>query len=172
MFAEEILLQIGALESSLADLYQWYSEILASDSEVSRVFSMMSEEEKTHASLVEYSRRLVRSDLAFSSEVEFEVAGIKAVLEKVLALRKTPVPPTADQAIQLTLWLEMTTADDHSRNRTSLKKGNPGLARLLKALASEDLVHFGRVMELARRRGIRVPASAGDSPDGEPLSIP
>jgi rubrerythrin len=163
MLVDEVLAQIGAVESSLADLYRWYAEVLASDREVADVFSMMSEEEKKHAELVEYTGRLARSDSSFSAAIEMDLAGIQAVLEKVSALRRTPEPPTADQAIRQTLWLEMSTAEDHSRNRSSLKKTNPSLARLLRALASEDKVHFERVTELARRRGIPVP-SAADHP--------
>ena len=163
MLVDEVLSQIGAVESSLADLYRWYSEVLASDGEAAGVFSLMSEEERKHADLVEFSRRLARGDAALPPEIEFDLAGIRAVLEKVSGLRKAPVPPTAGEAIRQTLLLEMSTAEDHSRNRTSMKKGNPGLARLLKALASEDKVHFDRVVELARRRGLEVPSPAGET---------
>jgi rubrerythrin len=163
MLVDEVLSQIGAVETSLADLYRWYSEVLASDGEAAGVFSTMGEEEKKHADLVEFSRRLAKGDAAFSPEIEFDLGGIHGVLEKVSALRKAPVPPTPDQAIRQTLLLEMSTAEDQSRNRTSLKKSNPSLARLLKALASEDRVHFERVTELARRRGIPVPAQAGET---------
>jgi rubrerythrin len=160
MLVDEVLSQIGAVETALADLYRWYSEVLALDGEAAEVFSTMSEEEKKHAGLVEFSRQLAQSQPAVSSAIEIDLAGIQAVLAKVSALRKAEEAPTADQAIRQTLWLEMSTAEDHSRNRSSLKKSNPNLARLLKALASEDKVHFERVMELARRRGIPVPAPA------------
>ena len=160
MFVDEILSQIGAVEAALADLYRWYSEVLASDGEAAEIFSTMSEEETKHAGLVEFSRQLARSQPALSSGVEIDLAGIQEVLAKVGALRKVQEAPTAEQAIRQTLWLEMSTAEDHSRNRISLKKSNPNLARLLKALASEDKVHFERVMELARRRGIPVPPPA------------
>jgi hypothetical protein len=160
MQLDEVLSRIGAVESCLAGLYRWYAEVLAADGEAAEVFSTMSEEETKHADLVEFSRRLARSDAAFSSDVQIDMTGTDAVLERAGELRKGPPPRTADQAIRQTLWLEMFTAEDHSRNRISLKRTNPSLARLLGALASEDKVHFARVMELARRRGIPVPDSA------------
>ena len=160
MHVDEVLSRIGAVESSLADLYGWYAEALASDDEAAGVFSSMSEEETKHAGLVEFSRQLARSDTAYSPEVEIDMSGTAMVLARAGELRNGPAPPTVDEAIRQTLWLEMSTAEDHSRNRTSLKRTNPGLARLLRALASEDRVHFARVMELARRRGIPVPSSA------------
>jgi hypothetical protein len=160
MLVDEVLSQIGAVESSFADLYKWYSEILASDSEVARVFHLMSEEEKGHAGLVAHSRLLARSDSASSGEIEIDAAWIHPILETVNTLRNRAEPPVADEAIQKALWLEMRTAEDHSKGRSTLKKKHPILARLLKALASEDKLHFARVMNLARRRGILVPASA------------
>jgi rubrerythrin len=162
MLVDEVLSRIGAVESSLAGLYRWYSEVLAADVEAASVFSVMSEEENKHAGLVEYSRQLARSDAAYSSDIEIDLSGIDGVLEQVDALRNAPELPTSDQAILQTLRLEMSTAEDHSRNRSALKKTNPSLARLLKALASEDKVHFERVLELALRRGISVPPREGN----------
>jgi hypothetical protein len=161
MLVDEVLSQIGAVESSFAGLYQWYSEILAADPEVACVFLRLSEEEKKHAELVAYSRLLVRSDTASSPEIEIDAAWINPILETVSTLRNSADPPVVEEAIQKALWLEMRTAEDHSKGRISLKRKHPILDRLLKALASEDKLHFARVMDLARRRGILVPASAG-----------
>jgi hypothetical protein len=163
MNVDDALSKIGAVESCLADLYRWFADALASDGEAAAVFQTMSQEETKHAALVEFSRQLARSEGVLSPEVEIDLAGTATVLAEAGKIRGGPPPRAADAAIRQTLWLEMFTAEDHSRNRATLRKSHPNLARLLGALASEDKVHFARVMELARRRGIPVPGSAEEA---------
>lgn len=154
MIIDAALRKLGDLERSLADLYGWYAEAFASDPELAFVFFKMASEEKGHASLVEYQKRIVRGNAALSVDVEIDDAGIEAALSKVKELRSAATRPTVGDALRETILLEKSAAESHSRN--ALRQANPEIARLLDALGSEDKLHLARVEELARRRGIGI----------------
>jgi rubrerythrin len=164
MNVDAALRKLGDLERSLADLYAWYAEALAGDAEVSSAFCRMASEEKRHAGLVEYQRRMVQQDATLSVDVAIDLAQIEAALAKGRELRAAPVPPTAEEALREALLLERSAAESHYRN--ALTQANPKIARLLSALGGEDKVHAARLEELARRRGIEDAApSAGGTAD-------
>ncbi len=152
MNIEAVLRPLADLERSVAELYEWYSDLFASDPEASRAFSRMAIEEQGHARLVEYQRKLVRNDASLSVDVTMDLDGINGVLETVRSLRAAAPPPTLEQAIRASLSIEERSAESHDRN--ALKLAVPRVALLLAALGSEDRLHDGRLRELAVRRGI------------------
>jgi rubrerythrin len=154
MIIDAVLRKLGDLEKSAADLYAWYAEVLEGDAEVASAFFRMAAEEKRHAGLVDYQKRMVQQDAALSVDVAVDLAEIDGVLAKVRELRAVSERPTAVEALRGALVLERSAAEGHFRN--ALAQANPAVARLLTALGGEDKVHVARLEELARRRGLDV----------------
>ena len=152
MIIDVVLRKLGDLERSVADLYGWWAETLADDSEAASVFFRMAAEEKRHAGLVDYQKRIVQQDTTLSVDVEVDLDEIDAALAKVRGLRAAPGCPAAAEALREALLIERSVAESHYRN--ALTQANPAVARLLSALGGEDKVHVARLEELARRRGI------------------
>ena len=163
MIIDAVLRKLGDLERSVADLYGWWAETLADDSEVASAFFRMAAEEKRHAGLVDYQKRMVQQDSTLSVDVAVDLAEIDAALARVRELRSAPGSPAAAEALRAALLLERSAAESHYRN--ALMQANPAVARLLSALGGEDKVHVERLEELARRRGIVV--ASPTAPDGE-----
>lgn len=153
MIIDAVLRKLGDLERSVADLYGWYAEVLPDDSEVASAFFRMAGEEKRHASLVDYQKRMLQQDPKLSVDVPVDLAEIDAALAKARELRAAPHPTAAD-ALREALLLERSVAESHYRN--ALTQANPAVGRLLSALGGEDKVHVARLEELARRRGVEV----------------
>ncbi len=160
MMIDTVLRKLGDLERSLAELYARYAEVLADDPEIATAFFRMAAEEKRHAGLVEYQKRMVQQDPKLSVEVSIDVVQIEEALARVRALRAATGRPTVEEALREALLLESGAAESHYRN--ALTQANPGIARLLSALGGEDRAHVARLVELARRRGVEVaPPPAG-----------
>lgn len=152
MHIDAVLRKLGELERSLAELYGWWSEVFASDEEAAFVFFKMKGEEKAHAGLVDYQRKLVQNSPALSVEVEFDMTEVDAAVARAKALRRPEAAPTVAEALVEALRMERSAAESHCRN--ALKLANPGIARLLDALGGEDKLHVSRLVDLAKRRGI------------------
>ena len=156
MHIDAVLRKLGELERSLADLYGSWSEVFAADEEAAFVFFKMKGEEKAHAGLVDYQRKLVQNSPALSVDVQLDLTEVDAALARAKALRTAAVPPTVAEALTEALRIERSAAESHCRN--ALKLANPGVARLLDALGGEDELHVARLADLAARRGIEVAA--------------
>lgn len=154
MHIDAVLRKLGELERSLADLYGWWSELFVADEEAAFVFFKMKGEEKAHAGLVDYQRKLVQNSPTLSVDVRFDLTEVEAALARAKALRSAAVPPTVAEALGEALRIERSAAESHCRN--ALKLANPGIARLLDALGGEDKLHVARLVELAERRGIPI----------------
>lgn len=154
MIIDAVLRKLGDLERSVADLYSWYAEVLGDDAEAASAFFRMAAEEKRHASLVDYQKRMLQQDATLSVDVPADLSEVEAALGRVRALRAAPSPSAAD-ALRESLLLERSVAESHYRN--ALAQANPAVGRLLSALGAEDRVHVARLEELARRRGLDVP---------------
>ncbi len=154
MHIDAVLRKLGELERSLADLYGSWSDAFADDEEAAFVFFKMKGEEKAHAGLVDYQRKLVQNSPALSVDVPFDLTEVEAAIGRVKVLRAATVPPTVDAALSEALRIERSAAESHCRN--ALKLASPGVARLLDALGGEDKLHVARLVDLAGRRGIEV----------------
>ena len=155
MNVDTVLRRLGDLERSLADLYEWYAEVFASDPEAVYVFLKMFREEMGHVRRVDYHRRLLQKDPALPVDVDIDVAEIDGILQKAVALRGVRPNPTLEDAIRTALDLEMTAAESFYRN--ARRQASPAVARLLAVLGGEDKDHVGRLREMARFRGIPTP---------------
>ncbi len=156
MNVENLFRPLIDLERSLADLYEYFSGVFSSDPELAFIFFKMAAEEKGHASLVEYQKRLVQRDRNLSIEVDADLTVILEAISRVRSLRSDPNPPTVADAIRFTLLMETSAAESHYKN--ALRSSNPEIARLLQALGGEDKAHIRRMQDLAEKRGFDIPA--------------
>jgi hypothetical protein len=88
----EILVVLGALEKlelGLAELYEWLSESLSERHEdAAGFFFRMSTQERSHANLVRYGKRLVRQNGKSFQRVDVNIDRINELIELISAYRK------------------------------------------------------------------------------------
>lgn len=157
MQIESIFRPLADLERALADLYDHFAQVFSADQELAFFFFKMAAEERGHASLVDYQKRIVQRSNVASIDADLDVRVIADTLERVKALRAAAEPPSPDEAIRETMRLEANAAESHYRN--ALRQVDPGVARLLDALGGEDRRHVERIQAMAERRGIALPAA-------------
>lgn len=158
MHVEAVFRPLSDLEKSLADLYAQFAAAFDDDNEAAFTFVKMANEEKGHASLVDYQRRVVQKNPKLTGDVSVELGVIEEAIAEVRALREAPAPPSLADAVRTAYRLETSAAESHYRN--SLKQSNPELERLLSCLGGEDRQHLERLVTFARNRGIDLGSGA------------
>lgn len=143
------------IESRLAELYGWFSEVYAEDAEASSLFYRMSRDEKSHVALIQYERRLLKKEKDLSFKVDLspkELEDAACELNKLLLLRSAP---PLSEALALALRFENSAAENHMRG-IEIREA-PGLSRLLHSLGREDRRHYSDLAAFARKQGIAAP---------------
>ncbi len=146
---------LSDLERSMADLYAQWGGLFDEDREAAFLFVKMANEERGHAALVDYQRRVIQKNPQLSGEVEIDMGSIQGALAEVIELRESPSKPSLEEAIRLAYRLETSAAESHYRN--ALGEMNPELLRLLSCLGGEDRAHLDRLVKFATSRGISLP---------------
>lgn len=156
MHADRALRPLAEFERLMGDLYSWLSERFAGDTEVASTFALLAADEAAHANLVEFQRRLVRQNPREFGEVELDLGDLLATRAQVERLRARESPPTVEEALALAFELENTAAEYHFRH--VLRQANPAIGELLEKLGSADKQHLSRIMQLATRHNVLLPA--------------
>ena len=151
MNVEAAFRPLSELEKSMAELYYRWSELFDADREAAFLWVKMGNEERAHALLVDYQRRVIQRNPALSGDVDIEMKSIDEALAEVAAHRKAIQPPSLANAVAIAYRLETSAAESHYRNAT--KSLNPELQRLLSNLGSEDRGHLDRLKSFAASRG-------------------
>lgn len=157
MRIEDGLRRLGDLEMALAELYEWYSDVFASDPEAVYVFIKMAREERAHYRLVDYHRRLLARDPGLSIEIALDLDELLARIARAKALRSAETAPPLAEALRETFAMETSAAD--GLYREALFEQYPEIAKLLGSLRAEDAAHVERIREMARRRCIVLPGT-------------
>lgn len=155
MSLNRLLQTLIEVENRLSSLYGWFAETYGEDAEASALFYRMSKDEKAHAALIEYERRLIAKEKGAALAIPLSQGEAEALLdriEKALACRQAP---PLKEALSLALELEESDAENHLTGISS--QTAPGLLKLLKNLGREDRRHFLNLQDLARRRGLSIP---------------
>ena len=92
MHVEAVFRPLSDLEKSLGDLYAQWAAAFDDDREAAFLFVKMANEEKMHASLVDYQRRVIQKNPRMSGEVDADLGVIEAALSEIRALRESPSP--------------------------------------------------------------------------------
>ncbi len=138
---------IEKLEQKLAELYAYFNKLFIADKIVSSVFFKMALEEKGHADLVQYQRRIARKNPKLFNEVTIDVEEINRIISDADAIIKAVPAPSTDNALQAALQFEQNAIEYHYK--TAMEQANPELAALLKNLAGVDSDHLDSLKNLA-----------------------
>jgi rubrerythrin len=163
---QQILRPLQQFEEKLGELYAWLAQVHAGDAALAMMFNRLAFDERSHASQVDYLRRLVRQNPKAFVNVALDLAEVFAGLDRIQKVRSNLAPPDADAAVRLALELESSAADYHYRN--SIAQLEPGMARLLGSLGRADRRHYETILDLAQRRGLIGP----DTPVPPPAPAP
>lgn len=142
---------LSDLEKSMADLYSQWASVFDDDREAAFLWVKMANEERGHAALVDYQRRVVQKNPLLSIDVDLDMSIVDAALAELTSLREATQPPTLAEAVATALRLETSAAESHFRN--AVREVNPELNRLLSCLGSEDRGHLDRLRKFAASRG-------------------
>ena len=135
----------------MGELYSHWSDHFEGDREAAFLWAKMAGEERGHATLVDYQRRVVQKNPLLSGNVDVDLELMVRVQAEVTALRGSSPQPTLAEAVAFAVRLETSAAESHYRNAT--KSLNPELQRLLSNLGSEDRGHLDRLKSFAASRG-------------------
>jgi hypothetical protein len=158
MNVEAVCRPLMEFERAMADLYARWAGVFDDDREAAFVWVKMANEEKGHASLIDYQRRVFQKNPKLAGEVDVDLGAIASGMAHVRSLYDASVPPTLAEAVALAYGIETSAAESHFRN--AIRQANPELERLLGCLGGEDKAHLERLKEFAARRGIALPPPA------------
>jgi rubrerythrin len=165
---QQVLRPLQQFEEKLGELYAWFAEAHAADAEAAAMFRRLAADERSHASQVEYQRRLVRQNPRLFGHVELDLVDLMQTLDRVAKIRASLTPPEVDDAIRIALELECSAADCHFRNVVA--QLDPNMARLLGSLGRADRQHYETLLELAQQRGLLRPDTPVPAPRPAPKS--
>lgn len=148
---ENVLKPLEEFEAQMGRLYRCLHERFQEDEEAAFVFYRLHLDEKAHASIIQYQRRLVRQNPKMFKKIEFDLEDLERTKVKVdhFMDRKRL---TLKEAVLFGLKLEGSAAEMHLR--TALQRSTEGLSRLLSSLGSADRFHVNMLQSLAVKKGI------------------
>ncbi len=156
----KILALLSSLEKTeleMSALYEWLSAVFESDSEASGLFFRMAMQEKSHANLIRYGKKLVHQAPSDFGEVDFDPAAIEDLLTAVRAARSSAAPDSLERAIELALRFEDSPAE--TAHRSILINSNPGVREVIQSLAAADEEHVEGLRAFAAGRGMTIDPS-------------
>jgi rubrerythrin len=149
-----LLSSLEKIELEMASLYEWLSGVFSEDLEASGLFFRMAMQEKSHANLIRYGKKLVHQTPSDFGEVDFDVSEIDPLLEAIRASKGQNPPPELDEAIALALSLEESPAE--RIHRKILIDSNPEVQNLIRSLAAADDEHLSGLKHFAAKRKLSV----------------
>lgn len=147
MHLAQFFRRLTDFETRIGLLYERFEQLFAAEPRVAAVFGRLALDERTHATMVEYQRRLVSTNHRMFANAEVDIDELQLARDQVDALLASDRPFALDEAIGFALKLETSAAESH--HRSALSAANPELAGLLDSLSRGDKEHMSRLMELA-----------------------
>jgi hypothetical protein len=151
MDIQVLLKMLESFESAVAKHYRRLAEGYASDRDASFLFYKMYLEEKAHASLVRYERRLIRNAPDLFGPATADLTELENVTAYVNALMDRANLQPLDEAVRSAAEIENSASEYHYR--TAIVEAYPAVARLLRGLGTADREHVGALWEFGVQRG-------------------
>lgn len=148
-------------ESHLGDLYALFADQFASDRQVSSLFAHMAAEERSHADIVAYQRRLLQQNPDLLAGFTIDVDELYQATGRVRRVREVASKLVAAEAAARALEFETMAAEYHAR--MALRQVSSELAAFLDQLGRCDEEHRDRLRDLL---AATAPAAPSSSPPG------
>jgi len=145
-----VLSRLEMIESKMAEFYEWLSEVFASDSEASGLFYRMSLQERSHAGLLRYGRKLVSRSPQDFEDVDFDAESVDSLLASVDAFRRDFPRPSLVEALFFAMKVECHPAEN--AHREVLSVSNPEISQIIGSLAIADEEHHQLLRAFAQER--------------------
>jgi rubrerythrin len=146
----DVLSRLETVESTMAEFYEWLSEVFEADADASGLFFRMSLQEKSHASLLKYGRKLVNRNPEDFEDVEFDGASVDALLASVDSFRHDSQQPSLADALFFAMKIECHPAEN--AHREVLAVSNPEIGQIIRTLAIADDEHHRTLQAFAQTR--------------------
>ncbi len=151
MEINKALNELKKIEIKAQELYSHYHNIFHEDKEAADFFMVISDEEKSHADIIEYQIRLIRADKKSFSDVEFDVKPVNELIDKIFTQIRSTQPVSLENAIGFSISLETDMLESHYR--TLMVKSNPEVAEIISKLGTADKEHLDKLNTFAKSRG-------------------
>ena len=140
------------IETKMAELYSWFSCVFETDPEIAALFYRMAAEEKSHASLIRYAKRVLIAEKSFSIDVELQVGELQKVLAAIKETLAKQEAPSLEEAFRFAGWVETSCAENPLE--FIIVEKYPQLGKLLTFLGTQDREHYNRMVGVAASRSI------------------
>jgi hypothetical protein len=148
---QSIFKPLENVEKDLAHLYRWFSGMFDTMPHARTLFYRMSLDEKSHLALVQYQKRLVRSNPNLFKDVKVDLQEVLDLSKDVNALISSQQILSLERAVALALQFETTSAESHYK--VAILDARPEMAGLLWNLELADKQHVAGLKEFAARNG-------------------
>lgn len=146
----QVLSQLERVETEMASFYEWLSEVFSCDAEASGLFFRMSLQEKSHASLLKYGRKLVHRCPNEFEDVDFDSEAVDSLLASVEEFRIDSPTPSLGEALFFAMKVECHPAENS--HREVLTVSNPEISHVIRSLAIADDEHHKTLQTFAQAR--------------------
>lgn len=145
-----VLSQLERVESRMASFYEWLSEVFEADAAASGLFYRMSLQEKSHASLLRYGRKLVHRSPNEFEDVDFDSDAVESLLAAIEKFRVESPEPSLGDALFFAMKVECEPAENGHREILTIS--NPAMSQIIKSLTTADEEHHLILREFAQQR--------------------
>jgi hypothetical protein len=143
---------LESLELDIAKLYAWFAEAYRADHEAAVVFYRMHLEEKAHASLIRFEKRLAKQNPKMFRDVEVDLDSLREVTDLLGSTQRIANAPDLHDAVRVAYHIEASAAENH--HRSAIAQSCQGLGHLLAGLCHGDRQHADSLRDFAARREI------------------
>jgi rubrerythrin len=142
-----ILNSLEKVEMTMAGFYEWLSEQFSDHEEAAGFFYRMSMQEKAHASMIRFARRLVHASPSDFDDVPANLSEIENVVDLIQDFRSRHPEPTLGQALLFAMKMESELAENI--HRSVVIDSNPEVANVINSLAAADREHHDALKAFA-----------------------
>jgi rubrerythrin len=146
--------ELKQFEIKAQELYGHYQGLFQEDKEAAGFFLAISDEEKSHADIIEFQIKLARKNKKLFGDVEFDIKPVSVLVDKMDSQIRSAQPVSLESAIQFSISLEMDSIEHFYR--TLMAKSNPEVVEFICKLGADEKEHVDKLNSFAASRGYKV----------------
>jgi diguanylate cyclase (GGDEF)-like protein/PAS domain S-box-containing protein len=97
---------LGDIETSKGQLYDWFSESFAAETELSQLFGRLALDQVAHRNVIQYQTRIVMRNPRIFRQLKIDFQELNGICAAIESFRQSCPNPTLDEALQATLDFE------------------------------------------------------------------